>query len=549
MPLLRSGRCFSFSVSGFPIILTFTVVAAAIGLMAGCGSSSSGSTTKTPPFSGNTQVTVVVSSTANDQLSQFDLDIQSLTLTNQSGTTAPVLAGDWPVEFIHLNGAIEPVVALPIPQGIYTAATAVIGSASFTCLTVMPASSDSPGDLDESTYAYGYTPDNQVTVNLPSPITITGDSMGLTLNLQVSQSATFPSTCNPGTGTASFSINPTFNLTPMTFAAQPTNAGNGKVNEVEGEVSALGTTGSTFTLSLAELSNPRRTISVSSDGSTAYQGISNFSALQVGTFVDMDGSIQPDGSVLATRIAGYDATALNEMIGPLAQLPASVQTFYSFPIGQQGQTYSVQGQGLGVYSYSDSTVYSISGQMSNVASLPFAASFNASNMVTGQNVAIFSQQITDFYGGDYTPVTTLTLMPQIINGTVVGSAQSGSFTDYTVELASYNLFPILETQPDPAVLLNNPSQVEVYVDSKTQKLNTQTLGAGSTLRFYGLVFNDNGTLRMYCAQVNDGVAFVPPQSNSGTQAQLGQPRTTRRAGLRGMTPMITTITRSHEVQP
>jgi hypothetical protein len=26
------------------------------------------------------------------------------------------------------------------------------------------------------------------------------------------------------------------------------------------------------------------------------------------------------------------------------------------------------------------------------------------------------------------------------------------------------------------------------------------------LRFYGLVLNDNGTLRMDCAQVNDGVA-------------------------------------------
>jgi len=55
-------------------------------------------------------------------------------------------------------------------------------------------------------------------------------------------------------------------------------------------------------------------------------------------------------------------------------------------------------------------------------------------------------------------------------------------------------------------LLSNPSQVEVWVDSNTQKLNTQPLAAGSTVRFYGLVFNRNGTLRMDCAQVNDGVA-------------------------------------------
>jgi hypothetical protein len=548
MPLLRSGRSFSVSFFRFPILVT--VVAAAIGVTTGCGSS--GSTTKTPPFSGDTQVTVVAASTANDELSQFDLDIQSLTLTSQSGTTVPVLAGDWPVEFMHLNGEIEPVVALPIPQGIYTAATVVIGSASFTCLTVMPASSDSPGSLDESTYAYGYTPDNQVMVTLPSPITITGDAMGLTLNLQVSQSASYPSTCYPpADGIASFSINPTFNVTATTFAAEPTNAGNGKVNELEGEVSALGTTGGSFTLSLAELANPRRTVSISSDSNTAYQGISDFSALQVGTLVDMDGAILPDGSVLATRIASYNPTALNEMIGPLEQLAASVPNFYSFPTWQQGQTYSAQSgaQSLGVYSYSDSTSYGISGQMSNVSSLPFVASFNASNMVTGQNVAIFSGQITDYYGGDYTPATTMTLMPQIINGTVVGSSQSGSFTDYTVALASYDLFPTLAAQPGQNMVLNNPSEVEVYVDSNTQLLNTQVLASGSTLRFYGLVFNDSGTLRMDCGQVSDGVAFVPPQSNSGTQAQLGQPRTIRRASSRGMVPTITTFTQSHEIQP
>jgi hypothetical protein len=45
-------------------------------------------------------------------------------------------------------------------------------------------------------------------------------------------------------------------------------------------------------------------------------------------------------------------------------------------------------------------------------------------------------------------------------------------------------------------------------------LNTQALAAGNTLRFYGLVFNDNGTLRMDCAQVNDGVPFTPPPSSS-----------------------------------
>jgi hypothetical protein len=40
------------------------------------------------------------------------------------------------------------------------------------------------------------------------------------------------------------------------------------------------------------------------------------------------------------------------------------------------------------------------------------------------------------------------------------------------------------------------------------------LASGGTFRFYGLVFNDNGTLRMDCAQVNDGVDENPQPSSA-----------------------------------
>jgi hypothetical protein len=117
-------------------------------------------------------------------------------------------------------------------------------------------------------------------------------------------------------------------------------------------------------------------------------------------------------------------------------------------------------------------------------------------------------------------------MPQTINGTVVDSSPSGNFTDYTVTLASTDLFPTLAVQFGQATLLNSPNKVEVYVDSNAQLLNTQTLGLGSTLRFYGLVFNDNGTLRMDCAQVNDGVT-ASSETNAVRQPTSGAVRTVR----------------------
>jgi hypothetical protein len=100
----------------------------------------------------------------------------------------------------------------------------------------------------------------------------------------------------------------------------------------------------------------------------------------------------------------------------------------------------------------------------------------------------------------------MTLLPQTINGTVSGVSSSGSFTTYTVTLAPYDLFTFLPVQPGQATVLTNPGTIVVYVDSNTQLLNSDSLAVGSLLRFNGLVFNDNGILRMDCDQINDGVA-------------------------------------------
>ncbi|MGA8215892.1 MAG: DUF5666 domain-containing protein [Candidatus Sulfotelmatobacter sp.] len=534
-------------VSGMRFFLSVLVALAFVSFTTGCGSGSM-SGPSSPALSGNTAVTVVLSSTANDHLSEFGLVFQNIALTSQSGKTVTLFTGTQGAEFMDVNGGANPFVNMSIPQDIYTAATVTLGSAEFTCITIEPAGSDDPGGLLTSTFAYGQTPTANVSVNLPAPITITGNSMGLALDLLVSQSATFPGCYFAGPGIEPYSITPTFTLTPINFVSQPTNPANGKVNSIDGEVTAVASTGNTFTLTrpLLSLTCPcpsLYTLPITANSATTYQGIGGFSALAVGMLIDMDGAIQSDGSLLATRIAAYDPTALNVMTGPLLFVDSAEPDFYSLGREEQGQDYSVQGQSLGVYSFSDSTVFQTSGQFNNLATLPFTASFDGSTMVAGQNVSIYSQALNDFYGGQYTASTTITLMPQTIDGTVADSSQSGNFSVYTVSLAPYDLFPTLATQPGQVSPLTNPSQVEVYVDSSTQMLNTQALAAGSTLRFGGLVFNDNGTLRMDCAQVNNGVPFTP-SSNANALPEVGQAQTTRRAGPGG-TQIISAATRSH----
>ncbi|MGB7333018.1 MAG: DUF5666 domain-containing protein, partial [Terriglobales bacterium] len=393
---------------------------------------------------------------------------------------------------------------------IYTSATATLG-AVFVCIAQVPG-----GGLGIANYSLV----NQgPTVNLASPITVTGSNMALLLNMQVSSSAVFP-TCWTNPPFEGFSMAPTFDLTPFALSASPTNSGNGKISGLDAEVASVAMAGSSLTLTIPGGPFGTRTLSASSNNQTVFQGISGASAVSAGMFLNVDGAIQSDGSLLATRIAVEDPSAINEFSGPLMSVDSVVPVLMQYGRTEQGALVPDNGQSV-YYATPDfdfsNAAYNISGQLTNLQNLPFVPSFTAANMVAGQNVGITSPTFS-IVGGVYTPANTITLVPQTINGTVVSSQQVGSFVDYTVSLASYDLFPTLAVQQGQTTLLNNPSQIEVYVDSNTQQLNTQALAPGSTLRFYGLVFNDNGTLRMDCAQVNDGVTATP-QANPAVAVQ------------------------------
>ena len=154
------------------------------------------------------------------------------------------------------------------------------------------------------------------------------------------------------------------------------------------------------------------------------------------------------------------------------------------------------------YSFSD-TEFAVWSGLTNVASLPFAASFNGSNMVAGQMVSITTHATEVVEAPNYVPATVETLMPQTINGTVTATGTSGSFTTYTVQLADYDIFPQFAVQGGQTTLLQNPQQVVVYADSSTQVVNTPATGNPSL--FTGVIFNDNGTLRMDCTAIATGV--------------------------------------------
>src|SRR5260370_28893749 len=111
-PLSQPARCHS-GVTSVSTVLSLLLALCGY-LAAGCGSSSMPTVTVPPPAP--TSVTMLVSSTANSQFTSFYVDVTSISLTNQSGTTVSVLAAPQSqastqtqeAEFIHLNGHMAP---------------------------------------------------------------------------------------------------------------------------------------------------------------------------------------------------------------------------------------------------------------------------------------------------------------------------------------------------------------------------------------------------------------------------------------------------------
>ena len=459
----------------------------------------------------NTTVTVQMAGTSNDQLSRFALVITGITLTSKAGKTVTLFNNSNPaqyVEAIHLNAKTEPFITVSVPQDIYTSAAVNVGRCNFTNVTILS------GGLDFSTYDEGLCAEGtgNTTVNLASPISISGTAMTLSFDLQVSQSFTLTGSISAGDDV--YTIDPVFNLTASSISTQPTNDSNGIVSGLDGEITSVSRTNAFV------LTTPAGgMLNITVDANTVFQGIDTFSALAAGIFVELDGTLsatatavnqqsQTGVSLLATRISVANPNAIEVGIGPVVSVfgPSSPvpdpDVINSMPIQQQGNP---PGIGFGFpFQYSNSA-FQISGQFTNMQDLPFNAVFNASTMVAGQDLYITANSLT-FTGGQFSPATTITLLPQTIDGTITEVSNSNGFAVYSVALAPYDLFLTLTGQQNQSNVPGSPGTVVVYADNNTQMLTSAPFGAGSVVRFTGLIFDDNGTLRMDCSRISDGVA-------------------------------------------
>src|SRR5216683_7055689 len=335
-------------------LLLSAVLAAASA--AGCATGGMPSGGNQPPaLTGNTNVALLLTSTANDKLEDFLLPIASISLTDEKGTVVTLYSNpgagtpglNVPAEFMHLNGVAEPLVTVTVPQANYTSATVKASYCSFTEISL-----DSSQAIHDDTWAEGLCGQGtgNTTVNLASPIMVTGSGMALSLNLQVPQSYTLT-----GTGTtATYTISPVFTLSEVPILSQPTSNENGKITGIDGQITSTNAAGTRFVMQTPD----GISLNVGSGATTEYQGIPNYSSLAAGMSVNLDMDIEADASLAATRVEVGSTSAGIGIIGPLmTQVGSQTDEFTTVWLQGEGCTNSGVAFCGTVFQYSGNTVF------------------------------------------------------------------------------------------------------------------------------------------------------------------------------------------------
>ena len=272
------------SVSNFRWSLVLGLVAVALGL-SGCGTTGSkGTGTPVPvpsPSPNAANLTIFAADAAADNVLAFKVDVTSISVTDSTGKTTSLTTTPQTLELRHL--ALAPTVALQagnLPSGQYN-------SISLTLANPELAVFSGTGTVTQVTNPQLAT--STVSIPLTNFSLPSGGTQGLALDFDLVNSITTNATGG-------------FVITPVIHPASVTPPSSTmELVDTVGQVSALpGTPVNSFNF---QLSSGAATARVVTDANTVFDdGLTAFSGLQVGQFVEVAGMFQSDGSFLAKYV-------------------------------------------------------------------------------------------------------------------------------------------------------------------------------------------------------------------------------------------------------
>jgi len=431
----------------------------------GCNGVSNSSSTQTQKSQG--QVFATGEDAPVSSVVAFNITINSITLNNGS-TTAQVLSTPTAVDFGRLVGLRSLLGFKTVAPGTYTSATITFAasnpapSINYIDLTTNPPSiGTATGTLSSPT----------VTVSFPAsaPLVVGNNGMaGLHMDFDLRQSLAMDGSGNLIINNGTIAVTPVLDVMAVSASSELA-----QITEFTGNVVSVNTSGNSFLIQ-----GPygfQETIDVNS--STLYNGSNSLSSLMANGIVSVEGTVQPDGSILASgvELITTDQAFISGRI--LAISPGPVVTMF---VGEELGTSAT---------IPVDSVYTVNLSMVSQYDICFIDNwftnqlFDASSLVVGQRV---------FVGGSYLSNVFIPDMVSLRRQGVVGSLVQSSVNITSGNQGNFQM------QNDALMSYSAGGPFTVYTGAKTVFVNINGLSglqsAGATnLVSRGLVFYDPNT--------------------------------------------------------
>ncbi len=468
-----------------PIFLFLALVLA----LAGCGGGSSGSmvppgsTPISQPQSSSSTVGVSIGDAPAGWIMTFGMTVNSITLTDSSGQSVSLLASPTSMEMMQLMGTLRPLAISSVPRGTYTQATITMSAMSL-------------GYMDPNTHHYvEKTLAGPVsgTVSFNPALTVGSQTSLLAFDMDMADSVSLDSS-------GMVAITPHFSAVMNGVSTAAQSPWQGWIPHLVGSVA--GASGSQFTMNMMM---GLQKVTFATNSTTQFNGMGGMGMMGTGMIVNVDAALQPDGSLLAQRIASLQGGSGGMMGSGIVQTisgnpPTQLMMAANDGIGG-GMMMAAIGNTIAV-NMSGSTPCSFDADGVDLTNLPFAPLFDCSNMALGQNVQVMSGggMMGGGMGGGMMggggPFGTINasqimLEQQALRGTVSNYAANGSQASFMLALSSDSAF----------ATLTGKTMISVYQQAGTQVRGLSAVVNGQEVEAHGLLFNDGGAYKMVATRL------------------------------------------------
>lgn len=451
------------------------VVATFAALLAGGGGGSP--TVDVPVRPAPTGVQVNLGAAPADRLLAANMRIQSLSFTTASGGTVPVLAAGADMEVMQSMGTVRPLVLANMPQGTYAGATMTFTGATVTYMD--PAS----GQVMQRTLSEPMT----ASVNFSPVLAVGSAPMVVNLDLDMGRSLTMD-------GGGNVEMTPAMFATWRTAVPGSGDPEDGGIGHMTGVVSSV----SGASLHLAMLQGAGD-LALMTHAGTEFVGIGGMAGMGAGMLAAIDGTRQPDGTWMASRVRAVMPAGGTMAMGVVTNITGNPPTQLVLAM-QDGAGLSMMRAnvaGTTTVALNGDTVFGFDADDVDLSNLPFTPRFDAATMRSGQHIAAFSSGammqgggMRGMTGGGSLAANSVQLVPQGLRGTVSGHAANGTRATFTLTVAADSAF---------ATLTGNRS-VTVYQQPET-RMGPQSIANDGTVIVRGLLFSDNGAFRLVATRI------------------------------------------------